>query len=312
MRSTLVGLGLAALLPLFTAGTSEAQRYGGYRGGGFNGGRGGFAISTPNFSYVQGSRGGWGLSIGNGYGFGPYSTYGAYRGFGYPYGYGGYGYGAYRPYGGFYGYSAPDYGARYYAAPAYGYAAVPAYSYAAVPSYNYAVVPASTPAYQAYESAPQQSDTTMTMRVIVPDANARVWFEGQETQQRGTERVFVSPPLTPGHDYTYNIKALWVQDGKSVERTQQVNVTAGRQVMVDFNALKGVAPVAAEGTDTRPAPAVTNPQPPVTTPPPAVTNPQPPVTSPPPPAVTPNPNRDVPPPAQPKDRPPPRPIDEID
>jgi uncharacterized protein (TIGR03000 family) len=271
MRKSLIVLGLAALLPLLTAGTSEAQRGGGSRGG-WNGGRGGVAVSTPFFSYYQGGRGGWGLSVGTGYPYGGYG-YGGYRsGYGYPYGYGyGLGYG-YRPFGGYYGYS-PTYVystplvADYYAAPAY----------AAVPTYNYPVAPA------AY-AAPQQTDNTATMQVIVPDPNAEVLVEGTPTKQRGTERTFTSPPLPPGQEFIYTITARWMQNGQPVERTQRVTVRAGGQVMVNFNALapQGAAPAANPGTGDRVVPA-----------------------------VTPIPTRDNPPPAVPTDRPRPRPRHEL-
>ena len=73
-----------------------------------------------------------------------------------------------------------------------------------------------------------------TINVAVPP-NARVWFFDDETKQTGCERVFQSPPLSPGHDFTYEIKAQWCgQDGKEVIRTQCVKVRANGSVNVDF------------------------------------------------------------------------------
>jgi uncharacterized protein (TIGR03000 family) len=73
------------------------------------------------------------------------------------------------------------------------------------------------------------------MTVIVP-ADAEVFFDGSPTTQTGTERVFASPPLTPGARYSYSIRARWTADGRPVEQTRAVPVTAGAQVRVDFTA----------------------------------------------------------------------------
>jgi uncharacterized protein (TIGR03000 family) len=69
--------------------------------------------------------------------------------------------------------------------------------------------------------------------VIVP-ADAAVFFDGAATVQKGKTRVFTSPPLEAGKKYTYVISARWSEAGKPVERSQQVKVTAGAKVRVDF------------------------------------------------------------------------------
>ena len=48
--------------------------------------------------------------------------------------------------------------------------------------------------------------------------------------------MFVSPTLNPGQEYHYNLKVEFVQDGKTVELTKKVVVTAGNESTVSFEA----------------------------------------------------------------------------
>jgi uncharacterized protein (TIGR03000 family) len=147
---------------------------------------------------------GWG---GYGYGYPYYSYYpGYYGGWGYPY----YSY-----------YSYPS----YWSYPSY-------YSYPA-----YTVVPQTT-GYQSFYYAPeaaanQQQDRRVRVEVLAPQ-DAEVWFDNFKTQQTGTTRLFQSPPVEPNYDYTYDIRAKWMDNGRPVERTRKVTARAGQQVKVDF------------------------------------------------------------------------------
>jgi len=92
--------------------------------------------------------------------------------------------------------------------------------------------PPSTQFY--YEPAPQTTNTAQ-IRVLVPDPNARVWFDGNATQQTGTERMFHTPPLQAGVANTYRIRASWMQNGREMTQERVVSVTPGRMSTVDFN-----------------------------------------------------------------------------
>jgi uncharacterized protein (TIGR03000 family) len=85
-------------------------------------------------------------------------------------------------------------------------------------------------------TSPQQvaATNTASIRVTVP-AGAKVWVDDKTTMQNGSERFFESPPLTPGADFSYDIKAQWRdQDGKEVTQTRRVNVSANASIRVDF------------------------------------------------------------------------------
>jgi uncharacterized protein (TIGR03000 family) len=125
------------------------------------------------------------------------------------------------------GYLPPSYAGRAYF-PSYPYATyAPNYSYAAETSDYY---------YGAYAPSQAARDNMARVRLIVPD-DAKVWFDGKETKQGGTERRFESPALTPGRAYSYDVKVRWRdRDGKEMTRTRQVDVSANANVTVDFTA----------------------------------------------------------------------------
>ena len=195
---------------------AHAQRRGGgsYRGGSYGSG------------YRGGYNSGWGVTVGPGgvsFGTSPYYG-GGYYGSGY-YGSGYYGnrYGS-PYYGSTYGnrYYSPGYSSGYYS-PYYddGYS----YSY---PSTTY-VQPS-----QAYVQPAPVADGSAQIRVLVPDPNARVWFDGNPTQQTGTDRSFHTPPLNPNVSNSYRIRASWMQGGQEVTQERVVNVTPGATAVADF------------------------------------------------------------------------------
>jgi uncharacterized protein (TIGR03000 family) len=77
-------------------------------------------------------------------------------------------------------------------------------------------------------------DETVHVEVRLPDANARLWFEGSKTQQTGTLREFQSPDLKPGQEYVYHIRAQWMENGRTREQTRTLTVRPGEWWTVDF------------------------------------------------------------------------------
>ena len=72
------------------------------------------------------------------------------------------------------------------------------------------------------------------VRVLLPKAEASVWVEGQLMKSTGTERLFRSPELTPGHQYLYTFEASWQEGKRPVTRKKDVTLTAGQATEVDF------------------------------------------------------------------------------
>jgi uncharacterized protein (TIGR03000 family) len=71
------------------------------------------------------------------------------------------------------------------------------------------------------------------VNVLVP-SDAVVTIQGVRMTQPGSYREFVSPPLVPGHDYTYTIRAAWNENGRNVSQERTVHVAAGSRVDVDM------------------------------------------------------------------------------
>jgi uncharacterized protein (TIGR03000 family) len=99
------------------------------------------------------------------------------------------------------------------------------------PRYYRTYVPAYTNFAPARVPSPALASTSI--RVQVP-AQARVWFDNQSTSQTGAVRDFVSPPLTPGQEYRYTVRATWSEDGHEIQRQQVVSFSAGDPVSIDF------------------------------------------------------------------------------
>jgi uncharacterized protein (TIGR03000 family) len=193
---------------------------GGYHGLGYGGyGRGyglGYGVYGRGYGLGYGVYGrGYGLGYG-GFGLG----YGIGYGLGYGLGYGGYGLG----YGG-YGYGG---GYPYYGGYSSGYGGVNVYSNPVVNTYsNYYP--------QATEQEPQTppNDNLAHLLVIVPE-NAELLFNGTKTKQTGPQREFISPELTAGKHYSYEIKASWMENGKRKEEVRTAEVQTNTWKVIDF------------------------------------------------------------------------------
>src|SRR5262245_821125 len=75
--------------------------------------------------------------------------------------------------------------------------------------------------------------TTALIRVRVPP-EAEIWFSGDKTTQRGDWRLFYTPILREGQSLDYEVRARWKQDGKDVDQTRKITVSAGDRLTIDF------------------------------------------------------------------------------
>src|SRR5262245_43002473 len=79
----------------------------------------------------------------------------------------------------------------------------------------------------------QQGPKDALIVVRLP-ADATLTVGGQETTSRGSERRLVSPELTPGSSYSYELVATWQQGGKEMKVTRTVSFRAGQIVTIDL------------------------------------------------------------------------------
>jgi uncharacterized protein (TIGR03000 family) len=81
-----------------------------------------------------------------------------------------------------------------------------------------------------------------TIYVTLP-VDATLSIDGAATTSTSTERVFVSPELPAGREFSYPLKAEFKIEGKPVVVSKNVNVSAGVASRVTFSTtdLAGVA-----------------------------------------------------------------------
>jgi uncharacterized protein (TIGR03000 family) len=237
---------LAGALVFMTPASSQAQRRGGAhlgagRVGGFHAAayRGGFQNnyrhygSALHYGYHYPHQSGFqhNYPYSGGYGYAPYyGGYGYspyYGGYGYSPYYGGYGYSpyyggyGYSPYYGGYGYFPNNYGTTpyFWSAPGYDPGNYNAYVYGGLlPPY----VNSSTGAPQP----PYQSGTYARVTVNAP-ASAEVWLNDTKLISTGTVREYLSPPLQPGNQYTYQIHRRCSRVTSTATRSEPAGMRMG-------------------------------------------------------------------------------------
>jgi uncharacterized protein (TIGR03000 family) len=213
--STLLLLAGAVALATPSAGLAQ-HAGGGHAGGGHAGGghAGGGHFGGSQFGGFHGGSFNGPAHFGNFQNLRPLYGFHPYYGFQPYYGYSPYYYGSY-------GYSYP-----------YAYDSGYSGSYGGViPDSVGGIPPAGN--YQSLYPPATQADTIAHVTVRVP-ADARVWIQNTPTTSTGPVREFVSPPLTPGGQYTYDVRATWNENGHEVTQSQQVGIAAGASVEVVF------------------------------------------------------------------------------
>jgi uncharacterized protein (TIGR03000 family) len=113
----------------------------------------------------------------------------------------------------------------------------------------------------AEERRQEQQREPATIRVLLPE-DARLTFDGESTVSTGASRLFVSPPLSRGREFTYTLRAERMRGDKSVVASKTITVRAGEETQVDLRsgyatvaeAVRGIEE-AAEDRDDKPSAA---------------------------------------------------------
>jgi len=79
---------------------------------------------------------------------------------------------------------------------------------------------------------PEIQSTAARVRVTLPNPQARIWVDGQQTSSTGSVRMFHTPALTSGG--SYRIKVSWMEDGREVTKERTVAVSPGQTASLDF------------------------------------------------------------------------------
>ena len=86
--------------------------------------------------------------------------------------------------------------------------------------------------YTAFYSGAASDSATL---IVTLPAEASLTIDGAPTQSTGNRRVLVSPSLPQGKEFTYELKARIMKNGKEEVKTQSVKVKAGQETPVTFN-----------------------------------------------------------------------------
>ncbi len=70
--------------------------------------------------------------------------------------------------------------------------------------------------------------------VEVP-ADAKIYVNDRLTSTPGSVREYISKNLTPGYNYTYEVRAELVRGGKTITETKRIDVRAGQNTKLAFN-----------------------------------------------------------------------------
>ena len=70
-------------------------------------------------------------------------------------------------------------------------------------------------------------------------AEAKLMVDDHTTTSTSAQRRFASPPLQPGKDFHYTLKAEMVRDGQTVVATKEVTVRAGETTRATFTTSAG-------------------------------------------------------------------------
>jgi uncharacterized protein (TIGR03000 family) len=73
------------------------------------------------------------------------------------------------------------------------------------------------------------------LRVLLPEKDAKLWIDGAATKQKGTNRLYVTPPAPGCATLTYTLKASWEPNNYTeVIRTRVVEIKPGRTTEIDL------------------------------------------------------------------------------
>lgn len=92
-------------------------------------------------------------------------------------------------------------------------------------------------AYVSPRGLPIKPNPTAARIEVKAPANAEIFIEDQKSEQTGPVRTFISPPLKRDRQYTYSIRAEWMQDQQPRTATRQVTFRSGEAVTVDLSAV---------------------------------------------------------------------------
>jgi uncharacterized protein (TIGR03000 family) len=80
---------------------------------------------------------------------------------------------------------------------------------------------------------PDKKNVGANLKFVLP-ANAKLYVDGRLTGGDGAERTFYTPPLAPGQQFYYEVRAEVMVNGEMVTEEKRVIVSSGANVVETF------------------------------------------------------------------------------
>jgi uncharacterized protein (TIGR03000 family) len=93
----------------------------------------------------------------------------------------------------------------------------------------------------APEKAPEASAPAPATIFVALPADARLLIDGNATRSTTANRMFITPALERGKEFTYTLKAEIVRDGQTYSAIQRVTVRGGAESKVTLEVPVSVA-----------------------------------------------------------------------
>ena len=86
----------------------------------------------------------------------------------------------------------------------------------------------------AAKAAPTPRTWESKIRVYMPTAEAKLYFDGKLTREPGLERLFRAQGLDQNKRYVYWLTAVWMENGREVTHETEIAFWGGDDVVVSF------------------------------------------------------------------------------
>ncbi len=90
---------------------------------------------------------------------------------------------------------------------------------------------------QSFYSGPPANNDRMEFRVMLPAADAKLFFNGHLIEQQGDNRTLTTPSAMPG-EYDYRVQATWMDNGQEKSEIHNVHLRPGQLATIHFGPTK--------------------------------------------------------------------------
>jgi len=97
--------------------------------------------------------------------------------------------------------------------------------------------PAGSVVSQSFYSGPTATGDKMDFRVMLPAADAKLYFNDRLIEQQGVERRLTTPSVPLGQ-YVYRVRATWMDNGQEKSEFHDVRLHPGQMATIQFGSTK--------------------------------------------------------------------------